>query len=238
MAMKLSEKPKMSERISVVAHQLKNPLSVLKGYLEILITEDYGKINEKQKEYLKDALENVKRMKRIIGYLLDVSRIEEGEYRMNLKPVDLKKITSEVTKEFSDWARASNCKILFKEPKKISLVLTDPLKIRHTIENLISNALKLKSTGLGIIKISLKQKGKEILFSCKDNGIGIPRQDFKKVFTKFYRSEESIEADPSGTGLGLYIDKATIESSGGKIWFRKNKGPGMTFYFTIPVMKK
>ena len=204
-----------------------------------MITEDYGKINEKQREYLKDALENVKRMKRVIGYLLDVSRIEEGKYKMKLEPVDLSEMTSEIVREFSDWARASNCKIFFKKPKKISPVLVDPLKIRHTIENLISNALKLKSSGQGMIKISLRQKGnKEILFSCKDNGIGIPRRDFKKVFTKFYRSEESVEADPSGTGLGLYIDKATIELSGGKIWFRKNKGPGMTFYFSLPVAKK
>ena len=238
MASTLPKKPKLSEVISIVAHQLKNPLSVLKGYIEVLISEDFGRINQKQREYLEDALENVKRMGRIVGYLLDVSRIEEGKFRVRPELIDLGKMISEVIDEFSDWAQASNCTITFKKPEKALLVSADPLKIRHVIENIISNSLKFKSAGEGKIEISLAPKNKEVLFSCQDNGIGIPKKDFKKVFTKFYRSEEALEADPAGTGLGLYIDKATIELSRGKIWFKKNKGPGMTFYFTLPLTKK
>jgi len=231
------EKPKMSEVVSVVAHQLKNPLSVIKGYLEVLIGEELGKINAKQKEYLSDAFENVGRMSRIVNYLLDISRIEEGRYELKLEKVNLEKITSQVIKDFSFWVKASNCQILFKKPKKLPKVLVDPLKIRQVIENLISNAVKYKSVGLGKIEISIKKKDKNLTFACKDNGIGIPKEDFKKVFSKFYRSEKAIELDPSGSGLGLHINKAIVTLAGGKIWFRKNKDVGMTFYFTLPVAK-
>jgi len=231
------EKPKMSEVVSVVAHQLKNPLSVIKGYLEVLIGEELGKINAKQKEYLSDAFENVGRMSRIVNYLLDISRIEEGRYELKLEKVNLEKITSQVIKDFSFWVKASNCQILFKKPKKLPKVLVDPLKIRQVIENLISNAVKYKSVGLGKIEISIKKKDKNLTFACKDNGIGIPKEDFKKVFSKFYRSEKAIELDPSGSGLGLHINKAIVTLAGGKIWFRKNKDVGMTFYFTLPIAK-
>jgi len=231
------EKPKMSEVVSVVAHQLKNPLSVIKGYLEVLIGEELGKINAKQKEYLSDAFENVGRMSRIVNYLLDISRIEEGRYELKLEKVNLEKITSQVIKDFSFWVKASNCQILFKKPKKLPKVLVDPLKIRQVIENLISNAVKYKSVGLGKIEISIKKKDKNLTFACKDNGIGIPKEDFKKVFSKFYRSEKAIELDPSGSGLGLHINKAIVTLAGGKIWFRKNKNVGMTFYFTLPIAK-
>jgi len=231
------EKPKMSEVVSVVAHQLKNPLSVIKGYLEVLIGEELGKINAKQKEYLSDAFENVGRMSRIVNYLLDISRIEEGRYELKLEKVNLEKMTGQVIKDFSFWVKASNCQILFKKPKKLPKVLVDPLKIRQVIENLISNAVKYKSVGLGKIEISIKKKDKNLTFACKDNGIGIPKEDFKKVFSKFYRSEKAIELDPSGSGLGLHINKAIVTLAGGKIWFRKNKDVGMTFYFTLPIAK-
>ena len=232
-----AQKPKIAEAVSIVAHQLKNPISVLKGYLEILISEDFGKVNQKQKEYLDDALENVQRMAKVVSDLLDISRIEEGRYELKLEKFSLEKVTSAVIKDFSDWAKASNCQIFLKSEKDLLEVLADPFKIRQVIENLISNALRYRGPGQGKIEISLKNLGKEVLFSCQDNGIGIPPEDFPKVFSKFYRSEAALEADPSGTGLGLYINKAIIGLSGGKIRFEKNKDFGMTFYFTLPIAK-
>ena len=231
------EKSKISEVVSIVAHQLKTPLSVIKGYLEILLGEDFGKINEKQREYLSDALENVGRMAIIVKYLLDISRIEEGRYELKLEKVNLEEIASQVIKDFSSWAKASNCQISLWAEKNLPRVLVDPLRIRQVIENLVSDSIKYKLAGEGKIEISLKKKGKNILFSCKDNGIGIPKKDFRKVFSKFYRSEESMELDPEGTGLGLYINKAIIELNRGKIWFKKNKDLGMTFFFTLPIAK-
>jgi len=231
------EKPKISEVISIVAHQLKNPLSVIKGYLEVLLSGDFGKVNQKQEEYLSDALENVKIMRKIVGYLLDVSRIEEKKYIIKTKPVALGDLIQEVINDFSSLAKASNCEIFFKKPKDFPSVSADPLRIRQVIENLISNALKYRSVGGGKLEIRLSKKNKEVVVSFKDNGIGIPKEEFKKVFSKFYRSESAVELDPSGTGLGLYISKAIIKLHGGKIWFKINKDFGTTFYFTIPIAK-
>ena len=231
-------KPKIAETISIVAHQLKSPLSVIKSYLEILISGDCGKINPLQKEYLLDALENVERMKKNIDDLLIIQKVEEGKLKMERKPIFLDKITLDVIKDFSYWAKASNCQILFKKSKKIPPVLGDYQSIRGLIENFISNAIKY-TRGRGKVEISIipdKKSGK-IIFSCKDNGISISEKDFKKVFTKFYRSDKAMELDPLGAGLGLYINKAIIKLFGGEIWFSKNKDSGMTFYFSLPVAK-
>ena len=236
---KLKEKKyKLGEAVSIIAHRLKNPIAIVKGYLEALISEDCGEINQDQKEYLSDAIINLKEMSKTVSDLISVSIIEESKYKLNLKLVSLEDIVFKVLSEFFYWAKASNCKIVFKKAKKLPQVLTDPDKIKSVVENLISNAIKY-NLGSGLIEVSvlLRQRGQEILFSCKDNGIGILEKDYKKVFTKFYRSEEALEVDPSGSGLGLYIDKAIVELSGGRIWFESNKNKGTTFYFTLPIAK-
>ena len=233
------QKYKIAETISIVAHSLKNPIAVIKGYLEALIGGDCGEINLRQKEYLGDALFNVKEMSKIIDNLIDASRIEAGEYRLNIQPVSLEEISFQVLSGFHQWAQAANCKIVFRKQKELPLVMADSVKTRKVIEGLISNAIKY-NIGQGVIEVSLSLKvgKKEIIFSCKDNGVGIPKEDYKKVFTKFYRSVKAIEIDPSGSGLSLYIGKAIIELSGGKIWFQKNKNRGMVFSFSLPIAKK
>lgn len=228
------KKARVSDTISIVAHQLKNPISVLHGYLEVLASEELGKLNKKQKEYLSDALKNVEVISEIIKDLLDVSRIEEGKYKIKPKVVDLKKICKEIIKSFSPWARASNCEIVFNASPKLPNVYVDPSKIRYVVGNLISNAVMYKPPGPAKVEVELKKKDNKVVFICKDNGIGISKKDFSKIFSKFFRSEEAITLNPSGTGLGLYISKAIIKLSGGEIWFKKNRNKGMTFYFTLP----
>jgi len=228
-------KARLAEPISIVAHQLKSPVSVIKLYLESLLTENIGKLNEKQKEYLRDSLENVKRVVAIVNDLLDVSKIEENKYDMKLQIIDLGEIVKSVVDDFFYMAQASNSEIKFEKYKEPAFVNADPIKIRQVIDNLISNAIKYKSSGRGKVEVGIKKIDDSIIFSCSDNGMGIPEGDFDKVFSKFYRSSEALEADPSGTGLGLYINKAIIELSRGKIWFEKNKDAGITFYFSLPV---
>jgi len=231
-------KAKITEVVSIVAHQLKSPLVVIKGYIEALIAGDCGKINSLQKEYLNDTLKNIERMKSTIGELLIVQRIEEGKYKIKSEAIALESITFKVLTDFSFWAKALNCEIIFQKPKKLPLALGDPQAIRGIIENLLSNAIKYnRGRGKVEISIALTRKNNKVIFSCKDNGIGIPSKDFNKVFTKFYRGEKAMELDSAGAGLGLYINKAIIELSGGKIWFTKNKGAGMTFHFSLPIAK-
>lgn len=230
------KKPKITEIVSIAAHQLKTPITVIKGYLEALISGDCGQINPFQKEYLSDALENVKRISAFIENLLDVSRIEANQFDLKIEPIAMEDISQQAIIELSMWIKASNCEISFKKPAELPKVLADEAKIRQVIQNLITNAIKYK-TGRGKLEVNLRQKGKEVIFECKDNGIGIPKKDFDRVFSKFYRSEDAMELDPSGSGLGLYINKAIIEFSGGKIWFSKNKDAGMTFCFSLPAVK-
>lgn len=229
-----TEKPKVAEAVSIVAHQLKNPISILKGCLEVLLSEDLGQLNEKQKEYLGDAVENLKRMAKTVNYLLDISRIEEGKYLLKSERFSLADLVRSIIKDLSFWAQASNSEIVLEVEDGLSDALADSLKIREVIENLISNALKYRDPGPGKIVVSLKKKGKFILFACQDKGIDIPKEDLKKVFSKFYRAEKAVEVDSSGTGLGLHINKAIIELTGGKIWFEQSKDKGIIFYFTIP----
>lgn len=233
---KNSQETKIADSISIVAHQLKSPLSVIKNYLEALLSGDCGKVNSLQKEYLSDALENVQRMKRNINDFLFTQKIEENKLKILKEPFSLEKLTSDVINDLSLWAKASNCEIVFKKTKKLPMVLADPSLVRGVIENLISNAVKY-SQGKGEVEVDISKKDRKIVFKCKDNGIGVPKEDFEKVFTKFYRSQRAMELDPYGAGFGLYINKAIIRKNGGKIWFKKNKGPGMTFYFSLPVTK-
>ncbi len=230
-----TQKTKVAEAISVAAHQLKTPISIIKGYLEELLSADLGTINEKQREYLEDALNNVKRMSLLVNHVLEISRIDEGRYELFVEKFALEKLALEVINTFSGWAKASNVHILYEKEDNLPLVLSDPFKIRQVIENIISNALKYKGVGLGIVNVAIKKSGNKVIFSCCDNGIGLENEDREKMFTKFYRSEKAIELDPSGTGLGLAINKAIINLSGGRIWFEENPDRGITFYFSLPI---
>jgi len=227
-------KIKMAGIVSIVSHQFKTPLAIIKGYLEVLLSGDCGEINVSQREYLSDALENVKRMSCLIENLLDISRIEEGQFKVKLRAVALEKITEQVLKNLSTWIKANNCDIVLKKPKRLPRVLADPDKICQVVQNLVTNAVIYK-TSRGKVEITLKKVNKEVLFICKDNGVGISRKDFDRVFSKFYRSEDAIELNPSGSGLGLYISKAIIELSKGKIWFTKNKKRGTVVTFSLSV---
>lgn len=227
-------KYKLSRVISIVSHQLKTPLSAIKGYLEVLISEDLGKINQKQKEYLNNALENTQQMIRLVKDLLDVSQIEEGKMELKPKPSSLEKITREVIKEFSFLAKAKNCTLSFKVLDEIPLLNIDSIKIQEVISNIISNAIEYNKSK-GKVEVSLKRKDNNILFCCKDTGIGIPKAEKKKIFTKFHRGEKAIKLSTGGSGLGLFISKAIIEKSGGKILFESQEGKGSTFFFSLPI---
>lgn len=234
--MKKNNKYKLAEVISIVSHQFKTPLSAIKGYLEVLIEQDLGKINSGQKEYLEAALENSVRMIKLVKDLLDVSKIEEN--RLDFKPrlVGLEKITRKTIKELSPFVRARNCKISLKVLDKIPFLNIDPLKIKQVISNFIYNAIRYNKRR-GNVEIIIRKKGNNVVFCCKDNGIGIAEADKKKIFTKFYRSEKAMIFAVGGSGLGLFISKAIIKKSKGKIWFQSKQGQGSTFCFSLPIKK-
>jgi len=231
---KLVEKLK-SEFVSLTAHQLRTPLSAIKWTIKMVLDEDLGKINEEQREFLGDAYKSNERMINLINSLLNISRIEEGRYIYKLSSIDIGEITKKVINFYKGEAKKIGLRIEFKKPKReLPKVKVDVEKIQIVIDNLLKNALKYTPKG-GRVTISLKNGKKEIEFSIKDNGVGIPKNQQKRIFSKFFRATNIRKIDTTGSGLGLYITKNIINAHHGKIWFVSKEGKGTTFNFTIPI---
>ena len=231
---KLVEKLK-TEFVSLAAHQLRTPLSAIKWTIKMVLEGDLGSINKEQREFLEDAYKSNERMINLINSLLNVSRIEEGRYIFNPVLADIEEITERVISSYKQESQKKEIKIEFERPeKKLPKVVLDIEKIQIVIDNLLKNALKYTLRG-GKVTISLKSGKKEIEFSIKDNGVGIPENQQKRIFTKFFRATNIKKMDTTGSGLGLYITKNIIKAHGGKIWFTSKEGKGTTFYFTIPI---
>jgi len=235
---KLAEANKMkSEFISVVSHQLRSPLSNLRWAIELLMSGKLCKINEKEVEYFKILKENISRMGEMVSDLLTVSRIEQRKLPLKKEEVSLGDLIRDLILAFKPWTTASNIEVNFQTEKKLPKVLADPSQIRLVVENLLDNAIRyIKDRGE--VKIRLLNNGKNLYFEIEDNGVGIPKEDQKYIFQKFFRSGNVARYQTQGSGLGLYIAKAITEKSGGKIGFHSEEGKGSTFWFTLPISLK
>jgi len=245
---RLAEANRMkSEFVSIVSHQLRSPLSNLKWAIELLMSGKLGKIEEKQTEYFKILKENSDRMGELIKDLLIVSRIETAKLPIKKMEFSLEDLVKELIKEFTPFAQASNVEIKFLSEENLPKIFADPSQIRLVVENLLDNAIRyIKGRGVVEIKIesqarqkfltkNLGGQEKNIYFKIRDNGVGIPKEEQKYIFQKFFRSGNILRYQTQGSGLGLYISKAIIEKSGGKIGFKSQEGIGSTFWFTLSI---
>lgn len=231
---RLAEANRMkSEFISVVSHQLRSPLSNLKWAIELLMSGRIGKIEEKQTEYFKILKENNSRMEELVSDLLTVSRIEQRTLPLKKREFSLENLIKNLILEFKPLIQASNVEVKFKSEEDLPEILADPSQIRLVIGNLLDNAIRY-IRDKGEVKIKLEKKGGKLYFEIADNGVGIPKGDKKYIFQKFFRSENVLKYQTQGSGLGLYITKAIVEKSGGKIGFLSQEGVGSTFWFTLP----
>jgi len=226
-----------SEFVSIAAHQLRTPLSAIKWTLKMILDGDLGEVPKEQREFLEKTYQSNERIINLINDLLNVSRIEEGRYLYKPILTDFIPILDSLIDSYKEEIKKKNLKLKLKKPQKLPKVKVDVEKISLAIQNLLENAIRYNKES-GEIEINLKEKGKEIEFSIRDTGIGIPKDQQNRVFTKFFRGYNAIKMETEGSGLGLFITKNIIEAHGGKIWFESEEGKGTTFYFTLPIVQK
>jgi signal transduction histidine kinase len=225
------------EFISMASHQLRTPLTSIKGYISMLLEGDGGEINETQKRFLDQAFLSSQRMVYLIADLLNVSRLKTGKFVIETHPTYLPDVVESEINQLYETAKVRELDLVFKKPDAFVTLNLDETKIRQVIMNFADNAIYYTPRG-GRITIALKQLKNTIEYTVTDTGIGVPKKEQHHLFTKFYRAGNAKKARPDGTGLGLYMAKKVVVAQGGSIIFKTEEGKGSTFGFSFPIPKE
>ncbi len=220
--------------VSMTSHQLFTPLSIIRGNVSLLLAEDLGKINPKQRSFLDQSMIATKKMVNLVTELLSISRLEEREIQLAFVPTDLDKLIADTVKQLAIFAKEHEIVLHYEHPKtKPPKITVDPDKITQVLQNLIDNAIKY-TPAKGHVTLSLQTKPDQLIIDVKDTGIGIPTADVPKLFQRFYRSSNVLGLDSKGTGLGLYIARVIVERHHGTISVTSDEGHGSTFSVALP----
>ena len=224
-----------SEFISIASHQLRTPLTVIKGYISMILEGSFGKISVVQRDSLDKVYQSNERLISLVENLLNLSRIESGRLQFKYENMNLETIVDSVVEELSTKAKEKKLKLEYKKPAKLLPKVTiDQEKIRQVVMNIIDNSVKY--TAKGTVTVSLKQVENNIEFCVADTGMGIEPDDMPRLFQKFQRGTGTFLVHTEGTGLGLYVAREMIEQHKGKIWAEsKGKNKGSKFIFTLPI---
>jgi len=222
------------EFISMASHQLRTPLTSVKGYISMVIEGDAGKITSSQKQLLDQAFMSSENMVHLINDFLNVSRIQSGKFVIDKTPVDLSVLVDEEMNGLRPNATARKMKLVYKKPSKFPLVEIDEGKFRQVVMNFADNAIYYSHENTSII-VNLGVEGNEIVFTVKDTGIGVPKAEKDKLFAKFYRAANAKVRRPDGTGVGIYLAKKVIDAHEGTIIFDSVENKGSTFGFRLPI---
>lgn len=225
-----------SEFVSIAAHQLRTPLTSIKWILTSLVEGDFGEMTDEQKDYLEKTNVSNERMINLVDDLLNLSRIEEGRYVQAKDNFIFEELIEKNIEAVKFKLKKKNLDIAYRSPGEEIAILADKEKINLVVQNLIENAANYSLDG-GKIEVALTKdtEKNEMTFQVKDSGIGIPEDQKARIFTKFFRAKNAIQAQTVGSGLGLFINKNIIESHGGQIWFLSEAGQGATFSFSLPL---
>ncbi|OGZ30757.1 MAG: hypothetical protein A2835_03005 [Candidatus Niyogibacteria bacterium RIFCSPHIGHO2_01_FULL_45_28] len=225
------------EFVSIAAHQLRTPLSGLRWLVIMLLKGDLGKLNVRQKKFLKQGRDNADYMTRMIDELLDVSRMEEGRYHYEPEKINVVSVLKEVVEEHQIKIDAKALTLNMEETKVLPDIFIDPATFRISFQNVLENAVRYTGSG-GKIDVSAREEGGKVVVVVKDNGIGIPEEEKEQIFTKFFRGKKAIQMETEGNGIGLYVVRSILESQGGNVRFESKEGEGTAVYLSLPVFKE
>ena len=221
-----------SEFLSFASHQVKAPMTIVKGFAQLIYEGAYGAIPDKVKETSKKIINSANKMIALVENLLDLRKIEEGKMEFNFTEVEINKLVSGTIEELRPMAQDKNLDLTFTGLANEIKIKADSQKLSQVFQNFIDNAIKY--TDEGWVKVKVEEKGNSVLISVSDSGRGLSRELRPHLFEQFSRDSEMAK-EIQGTGLGLYIAKQIVEAHHGKIWAEsEGEGKGTTFYVEMP----
>jgi len=227
-----------TEFLSIASHQLRTPLSIIKGYIELINDGAYGKPTKKLQTVLTNMDESNERLVKLVDEFLDITRIEQGRTKFSFEQSSINELVTGVVKELKDRAKSAGISIRSVRSDEIDTVYMDPEKVRHVVFNYIDNAIKYSADGKEIVvRVEYERNG--CTFRVQDQGLGFNTTDHASFFQKFYRGENVKGTNVNGTGLGIYVCRKFIEAHGGHVWAKSDGlGKGSEFGFWIPEKSK
>ena len=221
--------------LSVVSHELKTPLHSIKGFVEIILLGKTGPVNELQRDFLGTVKEQTNQLQRLISDLLEFSRMEAGQVRLRMEPVDLGDLVADVATKLGPQAANASVNIIVQVAPGFAAIEADPMRIEQVMTNLVDNAIKFTPPG-GAIRVTGSGDASVVELRISDSGIGIPLEEQQRIFDRFYQVDGGSSRLYKGAGLGLSICKHIVEHHGGHIWVESPgvNGQGATFCFRLP----
>jgi signal transduction histidine kinase len=224
-----------SEFISIASHQLRTPLTVIKGYISMMLEGNFGELNKEERDSLEKVFESNEKLIRLVENLLNISRIESGRLQFSYIDASLERIVDKAVTDVSIYMKKKNIKLIYKRPDKpLQSIKMDDDKIRQVVMNLMDNAFKY--TKQGTITVTVKEAAKGAEFSVSDTGMGIREEEKEYLFKKFTRGKGTFLIHTEGTGLGLFIARTFVEAHHG--WIKgesAGEGRGAKFTFWLPM---
>ncbi len=223
-----------SEFISTVSHELRTPLTSIKGYVDLILLGSVGEVSPMQRSFLDVVRSNSNRLVELINDILDISRVETGRIVLNREPLSLFDLVEEVIESARTEIERKQLDLQVEVPPDLPVVHADRKRVVQVLTNLVSNAYKYTREG-GRLAIAASSADGFLRVSVTDSGVGISKEDQKKLFTRFFRADNPLRDEVGGTGLGLAISKSFIELHGGRMWVESELNVGSTFSFTLPL---